>query len=154
MANRFEWAKMIFGTIAAVSLLFFTVIGVQTVWTRYVVKDYDRHLTEQVYVDAVINQNANLVFYRHGCPYCEKGKRAVIEAVEKSDYPTFYIDVESADGQVLVKKYQVEKAATLITLREGKSQLYHYAAKDKQGKITADEKTIEEALDDSKNEAQ
>ena len=74
MANRFEWAKMIFGTIAAVSLLFCTVIGVQTVWTRYVVKDYDRHLTEQVYVDAVINQNANLVFYRHGCPYCERGK--------------------------------------------------------------------------------
>ena len=148
MANRFEWAKMIFGTIAAVSLLFFTVIGVQTVWTRYVVKDYDRHLTEQVYVDAVINQNANLVYYRHGCPYCEKGKRTVIEAAEKSDYPTFYIDVESADGQVLVKKYQVEKAATLITLREGKSQLYHYAAKDKNGQIIANQETIKEILND------
>ncbi|EPX14725.1 thioredoxin/glutaredoxin [Streptococcus agalactiae LDS 610] len=148
MANRFEWAKMIFGTIAAVSLLLCTVIGVQTVWTRYVVKDYDRHLTEQVYVDAVINQNANLVFYRHGCPYCEKGKRTVIEAAEKSDYPTFYIDVESADGQVLVKKYQVEKAATLITLREGKSQLYHYAAKDKNGQIIANQETIKEILND------
>lgn len=148
MANRFEWAKMIFGTIAAVSLLFFTVTGVQTVWTRYVVKDYDRHLTEQVYVEAVINQNANLVFYRHGCPYCEKGKRAVIEAAEKSAYPTFYIDVETADGQVLVKKYQVEKAATLITLREGKSQLYHYAAKDKNGQIIANQETIKEILND------
>ncbi|MFD3059865.1 thioredoxin [Streptococcus agalactiae] len=148
MANRFEWAKMIFGTIAAVSLLFFTVIGVQTVWTRYFVKGYDRHLTEQVYVDAVINQNANLVFYRHGCPYCEKGKRAVIEATEKSAYPTFYIDVESADGQVLVKKYQVEKAATLVTIRDGKFKLFLYATKDKAGKIRSDKKAIKEALND------
>lgn len=154
MANRFEWTKMIFGTIAAVSLLFFTVIGVQTVWTRYVVKDYDRHLTEQVYVDAVINQNANLVFYRHGCPYCQAGKKAVITTAEKSAYPTFYINVESEEGQVIVKKYQVKKAASLVTIRDGQYQLYLYAVKDKQGKITADEKTIEEALDDSKNEAQ
>lgn len=141
---------MIFGTMVAVSLLFFTVIGVQTVWTEYVVKDYDKHLTEQVYVDAVVNKNANLVFYRHGCPYCEKGKNTVIVVAEKSPYPTFYIDVESADGQVLVKKYQVEKAASLVTIRDGQSQLYHYAAKDKNGQITADEKTIKEVLDDTK----
>ena len=53
-----------------------------------------------------------------------------------------------------MKKYQVKKAASLVTIRDGQSQLYLYAAKGKQGKITADEKTIEEALDDSKNEAQ
>lgn len=53
-----------------------------------------------------------------------------------------------------MKKYQVKKAASLVTIRDGRSQLYLYATKDKQGKITADEKTIEEALDDSKNEAQ
>ena len=148
MANRVEWAKMLLGTVAVVSLLFFTAIGVQTVWAEYVVKDYDKHLIEQVYVDAAVNQNVNLVFYKRGCPYCEAGKKAIVDAAEKSQFPTFYIDVESADGQVLVKKYQVEKAATLITLREGKSQLYNYATKDKQGKITAEEKTIKDALDD------
>ena len=148
MIERF---KLICSTIVAVVMLFFTVVGIQTIWTENVSKDYDKHLTEQVYVATVVNRNANLVFYKKGCPYCEKGKTSVIDAAKKSVYPTFYIDVESESGQVLVKKYQVEKAATIVTLRDGKPQLYLYSAKDKQGKITADEKTIKEALDDSKN---
>ena len=134
---------MIFGTIAAVSLLFFTVIGVQTVWTRYVVKDYDRHLTEQVYVDAVINQNANLVFYRHGCPYCQAGKKAVITTAESSAYPTFYINVESEEGQVLVKKYQVEEAATLVSIRDGQAKIIPYATK-KKGEIKVQPSALQE----------
>ncbi|WP_449453570.1 thioredoxin [Streptococcus suis] len=148
MTVKLEFPKLILVTIVAFVILFFTVVGVQTVWTEYIVKDYDKQLTEQVYVDAAVNQNVNLVFYKKGCPYCENGKIAVIDAAEKSHYPTFYIDVESADGQVLVKKYQVEKAATLITLREGKSQLYHYAAKDKNGQIIANQETIKEILND------
>lgn len=148
MVDRFKWIKMIVGTVGVISILFFTVIGVQTIWTDYVVKDYDKHLTEQVYVDATVDQNVNLVFYRKDCPYCKVGKKAVINAAEKNSYPTFYIDVESETGQGLVKQYHIEKAATLLTLRDGKSDIYHYAAKDKQGKITADEKSIKEALDE------
>ncbi|AUW97158.1 thioredoxin [Streptococcus pluranimalium] len=148
MVDRFKWIKMVFGTVGVISILFFTVIGVQTIWTDYVVKDYDKHLTEQVYVDATVDQNVNLVFYRKACPYCTVGKKAVINAAEKNSYPTFYIDVESETGQKLVKQYHIEKAATLLTLRDGKSDIYHYAAKDKQGKITADEKSIKEALDE------
>lgn len=148
MVDRFKWIKMIVGTAGVISILFFTVIGVQTIWTDYVVKDYDKHLTEQVYVDATVDQNVNLIFYRKACPYCTVGKKAVINAAEKNSYSTFYIDVESETGQKLVKQYHIEKAATLLTLRDGKSDIYHYAAKDKQGKITADEKSIKEALDD------
>ncbi|HGD0525573.1 TPA: thioredoxin [Streptococcus agalactiae] len=148
MVDRFKWIKMIAGTVGVISILFFTVIGVQTIWTDYVVKDYNKHLTEQVYVDATVDQNVNLVFYRKACPYCTVGKKAVINAAEKNSYPTFYIDVESETGQKLVKQYHIEKAATLLTLRDGKSDIYHYAAKDKQGKITADEKSIKEALDE------
>lgn len=151
MTVKFEFPKLILVTIAVFVILFFQVVGVQTVWTEYIVKDYDKQLTEQVYVDAAVNQNVNLVFYRNGCHYCKAGKKTVINAAEKSPYPTFYIDVESTDGQILAKKYQVEKAATLITLREGKSKLYRYAAKDKQGNITSNDKTIKDALDDSKN---
>lgn len=150
MANRVDWARIIV-PITIVGIIFFTVLGFQTIWTEYVTKDYDKHLTEQVYVDAVVNQNANLVFYKTGCPYCEKGKPDVISAAEKSSYPTFYINVQSEAGQFLVKKYQVEKAATLITIREGKSKLYLYATKDKKGKIIADEKNIKEALNDTEN---
>lgn len=131
--------------------LFVVMNGPQETWIKHVVQDYDSHLTAKVYVDAAVNQNVNLVFYKKGCPYCEKGKRAVIDAADKSPYPTFYIDVESEDGQVLVKKYQIKKAATLLTIRDGNSRLCYYAAKNKKGKITTDETAIKEALDDSKN---
>lgn len=148
MTDRFETFKLFLGMLVAIVIIFFTVVGIQTTWNDYVVKDYNKHLTERVYLDAMVNKNVNLVFYRNGCPYCKAGKKAIINSSEKSVYPTFYIDVESKEGQILVKKYNVDAAATLITLREGKSQLYHYAIKDKQGKITADEKTIKEALDE------
>lgn len=148
MTDRFKLLRLVCGTIAAVAILCFAVIGIQTIWTDYVAIDYDKHLTEQVYVDAAVNQDVNLVFYKRGCPYCEAGKIAVIDAAKKSAYPTFYIDVESESGQVLVKKYQVQKAATLVTLRDGKPQLYLYAAKDRKGNIKADETAIKEVFND------
>ena len=69
-------------------------------------------------------------------------------AAKENAYPTFYIDVDSDKGQQLVKQYQVEKAATIITLRDGESQLYLYAKKTQAGKITANTKNIEEAFSD------
>ncbi|HEM3503021.1 TPA: thioredoxin [Streptococcus suis] len=146
MSDNFRFPKMILGALAVIGILFFTVIGVQTVWSEYIVKDYDKRLTEQVYVDAEVEQNVNLVFYRTGCPYCEKGKQAVISAAKYSPYPTFFIDVESEDGQILVKKYQVEYAASIIKIRDGKSSIYQYAIKNKPGQIEADQVTIKEAM--------
>lgn len=146
MIDKFEWVKLIFATIAAVAILCFTVIGVQTIWTEYVVKDYDRHLTEQVYVDAAVNQNVNLVFYKRGCPYCEVGKKAVINAAGKNQFPTFYIDVESEDGQDLVKKYQVEKAATIVQIRGGRSKRVTYGVKDRYGHYQPKRQVIKEVF--------
>lgn len=148
MIDKFEWVKLIFATIAAVAILCFTVIGVQTIWSEYVVKDYDRHLTEQVYVDAAVNQNVNLVFYKRGCPYCEVGKKAVINAAGKNQFPTFYIDVESEDGQDLVKKYQVEKAATIVQIRRGRSKRVTYAVKDRYGHYQPKRQVIKEVFND------
>ncbi|HFV0230974.1 TPA: thioredoxin [Streptococcus agalactiae] len=148
MTDRFEFSKLFLGTLAAVVVILFTVIGIQTTWSTYVVKDYNKHLSGQVYVDAAVNQNVNLVFYRNGCPYCKAGKKAVITVTEKSSYPTFYVDVESKDGQLLVEKYHVDKAATLVTIRDGKSKLSHYATKDKDGQIVADLSSIKKALND------
>ncbi|HGI3061058.1 thioredoxin [Streptococcus equi subsp. zooepidemicus] len=148
MIDKFEWVKLIFATIAAVAILCFTVVGVQTIWTEYVVKDYDRHLTEQVYVDAAVNQNVNLVFYKRGCPYCEVGKKAVINAAGKNQFPTFYIDVESEDGQDLVKKYQVEKAATIVQIRGGRSKRVTYAVKDRYGHYQPKRQVIKEVFND------
>ncbi|EPU30998.1 MULTISPECIES: hypothetical protein [Streptococcus] len=148
MIDKFEWVKLIFATIAAVAILCFTVIGVQTIWTEDVVKDYNRHLTEQVYVDAAVNQNVNLVFYKRGCPYCEVGKKAVINAAGKNQFPTFYIDVESEDGQDLVKKYQVEKAATIVQIRGGRSKRVTYAVKDRYGHYQPKRQVIKEVFND------
>lgn len=148
MIDKFEWVKLIFATIAVVAILCFTVIGVQTIWTEDVVKDYNRHLTEQVYVDAAVNQNVNLVFYKRGCPYCEVGKKAVINAARKNQFPTFYIDVESEDGQDLVKKYQVEKAATIVQIRGGRSKRVTYAVKDRYGHYQPKRQVIKEVFND------
>ncbi|WP_017768226.1 thioredoxin/glutaredoxin [Streptococcus agalactiae] len=148
MIDKFEWVKLIFATIAVVAILCFTVIGVQTIWTEDVVKDYNRHLTEQVYVDAAVNQNVNLVFYKRGCPHCEVGKKAVINAAGKNQFPTFYIDVESEDGQDLVKKYQVEKAATIVQIRGGRSKRVTYAVKDRYGHYQPKRQVIKEVFND------
>lgn len=110
--------------------------------------DYNYELTADVYVDTAINQNVNLVFYKTGCPYCKAGKKAVVTAAKENAYSTFYINVDSNKGQQLVKQYQVEKAATIITLRDGESQLYLYAKKTQSGKIMANTKNIKEAFND------
>lgn len=147
MTGRFELLKLFWGTLAVIGIIFFTVVGIQTIWDGYVVKDYNKHLTEQVYVDAAVNQNVNLVFYKVGCPYCQAGKGAVISAAEKSTYPTFYINVDSKAGQVLVKKYGVEKAATIVQIRDGKAQLFLYATV-KNGEKIADRTQIATAFDE------
>ncbi|MEY8435863.1 thioredoxin [Streptococcus hyointestinalis] len=148
MTGKFSLLRLICGTLLAFGILVFVVIGMQDTWRDHVAKDYDKHLTEQVYVEAVVNQNANLVFYRTGCPYCEAGKTAVVVAAQKSAYPTFYIDVESKLGQQLVKKYHVEVAATLIQIRDGKTKLFHYAMKTSAGKYQPKTESIEEAFND------
>lgn len=43
---------------------------------------------------------------------------------------------------------QIEKAATIIKIRKGKIKKYLYASRDSEEKIVADEKGIQEALND------
>ena len=43
---------------------------------------------------------------------------------------------------------QVEKAATIIKIRKGKIKKYLYASRDSEEKIVADEKSIQEAIND------
>ena len=108
--------------------------------------DYDIRFTEHAYVAITEDQNVNLVFYRQNCPYCQAGKNAVMTAAKQSAYPTFFIDVESEEGQVLVKKYSVKKAATIIQLRDGKAQSFFYGTV-RDGRKTADHRQIETAFD-------
>ncbi|HEM3641201.1 TPA: thioredoxin family protein [Streptococcus suis] len=135
-------------TLGALAILFFAGVGVRTVWDKFIVKDYDGHLTEEVYVDTLVNKNVNLVFYRPGCSLCKAGKREVVSIAEESPYPTFYIDVESKDGQFLAQTYQVEKAATIVQIRDGLVNEFSYAGKTSTGAIEVKTTQIKEALDD------
>lgn len=140
--------KMMIGTLMIVVVLTLAMLGGVGIWEEHIVKDYDSYLTEKVYSDLVLSKNANLVFYKLGCPYCQVGKQAVVTAAEDSLYPTFFVDVETAEGQALVQFYQVEKAASIIQIRDGQGKLFIYAKDGKDDEIEVDESAIKEALND------
>ncbi|MCO7179469.1 MULTISPECIES: conjugal transfer protein TraF [Streptococcus] len=113
----------------------------------YYVKDYHSELTAKVYNDTV-NENVNIVFYKKGCPYCEAGISKVNSEAKQSDVTTFYVDVESEDGNTLVDYFNIEKAASIVKIRDGKSTLNYYAYDDKNGDIAVNNEYIEEVFAD------
>lgn len=150
----FQFWKMLLAGFIVVLLLSLAGVGLVSLLEKHYVRDYNQHLTQEVYVDVVENEDVNLFFYKRTCPYCKAGKQAIIEAARDSDIPTFYINVDTEDGQSLVQKYKVERAATIVQIRGGKVKLFDYAAEDRKGNIKADKAAIQEALNDSKNEDQ
>ena len=148
MRELFRHIKLALGAILAILLVSLTVLGVYRVYKDHFILDYDPHLTQKEYQNTVLAQNVNLVFYKKDCPYCQVGKSVVVAAANKGSYPTFYIDTQTEEGQKLVEKYQIEKAATIIKIRKGKIKKYLYASRDSEEKIVADEKAIQEALND------
>lgn len=148
MRELFRYIKLALGVILAIFLVSLTVLGGYRVYKDHFILDYDPHLTQKEYQNTVLDQNVNLVFYKKDCPYCQVGKSVVVDASNKGSYPTFYIDTQTEEGQKLVEKYQVEKAATIIKIRKGKIKKYLYASRDSEEKIVADEKSIQEAIND------
>lgn len=148
MRELFSNIKLALGAILAILLVSLAVLGGYGVYKDHFILDYDSHLTQKEYQNTVLDQNVNLVFYKKDCPYCQVGKSVVVDAANKGSYPTFYIDTQTEEGQKLVEKYQVEKAATIVKIRNGKIKKYLYASRDSEEKIVADEKGIQEALND------
>ncbi|MHB9782180.1 thioredoxin domain-containing protein [Streptococcus sp. 10F2] len=146
MKPQLSVIKIFFALFVIIICLSLMSLGIQAVWKDYIAKDYDSHLTETVYIDTVENQNVNLVFYKEGCPYCRAGKEVVVTASKRSHFPTFYINVDTQEGQVLVDKYQVDSAATIVKIRGGKVKLFEYATEDRDGNIKANKMAIQEAL--------
>lgn len=60
---------------------------------------------------------------------------------------TFYVEVNSTDGQALTSRFDVVKAPTIVTIRNGAITLDYYAY-DKNGEITVNDKYIEEVFAD------
>lgn len=148
MRELFSNIKLALGAILAILLVSLAVLGGYGVYKDHFILDYDSHLTQKEYQNTVLDQNVNLVFYKKDCPYCQVGKSVVVDAANKGSYPTFYIDTQTEEGQKLVEKYQVQKAATIIKIRKGKIKKYLYALRDSEEKIVADEKSIQEAMND------
>ncbi|WP_242258301.1 thioredoxin domain-containing protein [Streptococcus thoraltensis] len=95
--------------------------------------DYPKSLTQKEYVNTVIKQDVNLIFYKRDCPYCKAGKRVIISEANKSKRTTYFVDVTTAEGKALVKKYNVDYAPSIVTIRKGKPNVYLYAG-EKSGK--------------------
>ena len=148
MRELFSNIKLALGAILAILLVSLAVLGGYGVYKDHFILDYDSHLTQKEYQNTVLDQNVNLVFYKKDCPYCQVGKSVVVDAANKCSYPTFYIHTQTEEGQKLVEKYQVEKAATIIKIRKGKIKKYLYASRDSEEKIVADENSIQEAIND------
>ena len=148
MRELFRYVKLAVGAILVILFVSLAVLGGYRMYKDHFILDYDPHLTQKEYQNTVLDQNVNLVFYRKDCPYCQVGKSVVVDAANKGSYPTFYIDIQTEEGQKLVEKYQVEKAATIVKIRNGKIKKYLYASRDSEEKIVADEKAIQKALND------
>ena len=148
MRELFRYIKLALGAILVILFVSLAVLGGYRMYKDHFILDYDPHLTQKEYQNTVLDQNVNLVFYRKDCPYCQVGKSVVVDAANKGSYPTFYIDIQTEEGQKLVEKYQVEKAATIIKIRKGKIKKYLYASRDSEENLVADEKAIQEALND------
>lgn len=148
MRELFRYIKLAVGAILVILFVSLAVLGGYRMYKDHFILDYDSHLTQKEYQDTVLDQNVNLVFYKKDCPYCQVGKSAVVDAANKGSYPTFYINTQTEEGQKLVEKYQVEKAATIIKIRKGKIKKYLYASRNSEEKIVADEKSIQEAIND------
>ena len=148
MRELFSHIKLALVAILTILLVSLAVLGGYGVYKDHFILDYDTHLTQKEYQNTVLDQNVNLVFYKKDCPYCQVGKSVVVDVANKGSYPTFYIDTQTEEGQKLVEKYQVEKAATIIKIRKGKIKKYLYASRNSEEKIVADEKGIQEAIND------
>ena len=130
MRGIFRHIKLALGAILVILVVSLAVLGGYRVYKDHFILDYDPHLTQKEYQNTVLDQNV------------------VVDAANKGSYPTFYIDTQTEEGQKLVEKYQIEKAATIIKIRKGKIKKYLYASRDSEEKIVADEKGIQEAIND------
>ena len=113
----------------------------------YYFSNYHSELTGKVYNDTV-HENINIVFYKKGCPYCETGISKIKQRARKSNVTTFYVDVDSTDGQVLTARFDVLKASTIVKIRDGAITLDYYAYDGEDGEITINDKYIEDVFEE------
>lgn len=120
-------------------------VGTVVLSEPYFSKEYPSELTAKAYNDTISEKSVTLVFYKHGCPYCEAAMPRIKKAAKQSSVTTFYVDVETADGKVLVNRFNIQHAPTMVTIRNGAVTVSPYAY-DKDDKLTVDTHVINNAF--------
>ncbi len=105
----------------------------------------EQQLNQEIFLQAAVNGNANLIFFKDDCPYCSAAEQTIVKASKKSKYPAFFVDLDTPEGQALKVKYNVKYASTIVMIRNGKSRNDLYATKIR-GKYSVINKTIEKAF--------
>lgn len=108
-------------------------------------------LDQKLFSQIVVNQNINLVFYKNDCPYCKAAEKDVFSSSKKNSFPTFFIDLDTEEGQILKMKYGVKYASTIVSIRTGSVELFLYAKKE-DGKFVPDKLKIEQAFVEAQGE--
>lgn len=67
----------------------------------------EQQLNQEIFLQAAVNGNANLIFFKDDCPYCSAAEQTIVKASKKSKYPAFFVDLDTPEGQALKVKYNV-----------------------------------------------
>lgn len=145
MKSNKRYIKFVLLSIVALTMSFLVFYIIQ----NHDSLDFQEPLDQNVLVDTSINENFNMVFYKKNCPYCQAGKTQVEKKSDSSAYPTYWIDLNTDEGQILKMKYGVKYAATIVQVRRSKIKIFSYATK-KDNKIIADSENITEAFQEKK----
>lgn len=91
----------------------------------------ESYQTKNVNKQLTTYDSYNIVFFKKDCPYCKVGLNKVKALSKKNkNIPTLFIDVESETGIELTKIYNVQKAFSIVKVRDQKSEILLYAEKE------------------------
>lgn len=140
--NWFKDKKKLVILLVALGLL-----GSAKVGFDYVLNRSQNQEIHAVYNDSNLERDINIVFYKKGCPYCEAGIGTVKKEAKHSNVTTLFVDVESLDGKNLASRFDVVKAPTIVTVRNGSITLDYYAY-DKDGDVYVNKDYIKKVFKD------
>lgn len=112
-------------------------------------KEIDTIATTQ----AQIHKPGMIVFYKVNCPFCEAAHHVIESKIKAVDTTSgrgsiVFVNVESDLGKKLVKKYDIQYAASITILdKQGKSFNFTQASLNGKNNHVADNNSINEAFD-------
>ena len=97
------------------------------------------------YIETIMNANYNLIFYQDNCPYCKVAEEDLMNSINNSKYPCYFINTKSKEGSLLKEHYHVKVASTILAIRDGviKKRLLYAYRKESNGQYQSKTKEIQ-----------